>query len=373
MQHFSTPIVVERSLALRWYVEFYVHGKRYQVTSGSKFGLTGLGNQSKGIRERRKYFKALRDEIHRRLVDGWDPEEQVIEALTVQDAFSLAIQEKRRFWKSGTLEHVQYVVATFLNWLKSPGTDVKAIDSNTIRKYLASLDLSRATINNHRRDLHNLFQCLVDIGVVDNNPVSKVKKTKVVASKNVAYSMDQLRILMRRADEYIPPLYLCMSLMFRAFLRPHTEIRLLQGKHFDFRRRVINCPPELRKHGDNFFIPISANLMADLKRFGADKIEPHQYLFPGVDGNPVNTEYFKTAFARLAKVLRNEGVITADQTLYSVRHTAACFYFEQTKDVEELQRLMGHGDLKTTLTYLRSLGMFTKPIQPGNLPDIDLV
>lgn len=34
----------EYDIAKRWYVEFYLNGKRYQISNGKKYGIIGDGN-----------------------------------------------------------------------------------------------------------------------------------------------------------------------------------------------------------------------------------------------------------------------------------------------------------------------------------------
>ena len=51
-----------------------------------------------------------------------------------------------------------------------------------------------------------------------------------------------------------------------------------------------------------------------------------------------------------------EGFFLCQQrTLYSFRHTGAVKVYEKTGSLTILQQVMGHADLKTSLTYLRGL------------------
>ena len=49
--------------------------------------------------------------------------------------------------------------------------------------------------------------------------------------------------------------------------------------------------------------------------------------------------------------------ISQQRTLYSFRHTGAIKVYEKTGSLTVLQQVMGHADLKTSLTYLRGLEM----------------
>ena len=58
-----------------------------------------------------------------------------------------------------------------------------------------------------------------------------------------------------------------------------------------------------------------------------------------------------------------------DQTLYSFRHTGAIQVFEKTGSLQKLQQVMGHSDMKVSLTYLR--GLEVKQLDVEDLPNLE--
>ena len=55
-------------------------------------------------------------------------------------------------------------------------------------------------------------------------------------------------------------------------------------------------------------------------------------------------------------------------TLYSWRHTGAINVFEKTGSLLKLQQVMGHSDMKVSLTYLR--GLEVKQLDVEDLPEL---
>ena len=55
-------------------------------------------------------------------------------------------------------------------------------------------------------------------------------------------------------------------------------------------------------------------------------------------------------------------------TLYSWRHTGAIKVFEKTGSLLKLQQVMGHSDMKVSLTYLR--GLEVKQLDVEDLPEL---
>jgi len=60
--------------------------------------------------------------------------------------------------------------------------------------------------------------------------------------------------------------------------------------------------------------------------------------------------------------------ISQQRTLYSFRHTGAIKVYEKTGSLTVLQQVMGHADLKTSLSYLR--GLEIQQLEVGQLPEL---
>ena len=71
---------------------------------------------------------------------------------------------------------------------------------------------------------------------------------------------------------------------------------------------------------------------------------------------PFNEAYFSTAWKRMWHKMHDLGMIDYNQTIYSFRHTSAVNIYKKTKDLQILQKLLGHSDMMVTLKYLRGLG-----------------
>jgi integrase len=78
-----------------------------------------------------------------------------------------------------------------------------------------------------------------------------------------------------------------------------------------------------------------------------------------------NRDYFKTLWSRYK---RKSHLLERDQTLYSFRHTGAINVFEKTGSLLKLQQVLGHSDMKVSLTYLR--GLEVKQLDVEDLPEL---
>ena len=73
--------------------------------------------------------------------------------------------------------------------------------------------------------------------------------------------------------------------------------------------------------------------------------------------------------------LRHYGASTRNRVVsykiiirYTVRHTGAIKVYEKTGSLTVLQQVMGHADLKTSLTYLR--GLEIQQLEVGQMPEL---
>lgn len=375
---FAQPVVCDRGrdLAKTWYVsvEWAWEGeevRRVRVYSGAKFGVVGKGNRAETLKERREYFARLAEVLAGMLRRGDNPFVQVEPtALPVRlsDGLALVLADKKGVLCDDAHDVLRYMVRRVLKqW--AADTRVRDVDTAQVRKFLAGLPGGPSTYNRNRRDMHRLWAEMVKHGIAAENIVKGIEKRKAVPKAHEAYSAAQMAQIFEAVEAKSKNLYLCARLMFHAFLRPHRECRLIQRKHIDFERGVVSVPASIRKGDDAFILPMHPDLVRALRSHGVAELSPNDYLIHADDpAQSVGPDYFKVLWKRAKPELIAAGILRKEQTLYSIRHTAACMYYVKTKDPEELQRLMGHKDLETTLIYLRSLGIYTKPIEVGNLP-----
>tara|TARA_B100000900_G_scaffold332995_1_gene293978 strand:+ start:1452 stop:1652 length:201 start_codon:yes stop_codon:yes gene_type:complete len=66
--------------------------------------------------------------------------------------------------------------------------------------------------------------------------------------------------------------------------------------------------------------------------------------------------------------MKQSRLLEQDQTLYSFRHTGAIQVFEKTDSLQKLQQVMGHSDMKVSLTHL--MGLEVKQLDVEDLPKL---
>lgn len=111
-----------------------------------------------------------------------------------------------------------------------------------------------------------------------------------------------------------------------------------------FRRSVSVKNGKGRKHRVTFISPVAeAAINAYLLEYPHDGV-----LFPNPNGAPLS----RVVIARKTKYYAQKACISKDVTPHTIRHTFATRYLDKRGRIEDLQQMLGHADLKTTMLYL---------------------
>jgi site-specific recombinase XerD len=215
------------------------------------------------------------------------------------------------------------------------------IQTHLMNRYASS----NTSYNTAKRYYKCIFNLLVQLGYLEVNPVVGIKNRKAEASINEAFEKEELKKLMDYLKLNDRVLYRVALLMYTTFMRPHQEIRLLQVKFFRLDERLLLLPPRFTKNGKQATIPLQLTVVEEFS-FLRD-MDPDDFVF-----GLTNPFYFST---RWGKKIKKNFPLKPNQTLYSVRHTAAVEMYRKTKDVALIQRMMHHSSMEVTIGYLRSL------------------
>jgi len=151
---------------------------------------------------------------------------------------------------------------------------------------------------------------------------------------------------------------------YSMLLRPHREIRCLRFSDFNTDFTVLSLDGNRVKSKRNRIIPVPAVVREEIiSRFKA--VENRNVNLFSMRRYEHNPSYFKGLWS---KYKRQSELLSDKQTLYSFRHTGAIKVFEKTGSLLKLQQVMGHSDMKVSLTYLRNLEV--KQLDVEDLPEL---
>ena len=159
---------------------------------------------------------------------------------------------------------------------------------------------------------------------------------------------------------------IAMMLGYGAGVR-NSEVRNLRCSDIDSQRMVIHI--KLGKGAKDRVVGLSEQLLPDLKTYWLQyKPDPKSWLFPSKwnGNNPITS----TTLARWYRdALDKSGIIKSGTCFHTLRHCFATHLLEAGKDLREIQFLMGHTSLSSTMVYLHvSAGKYLTLDSPLDLP-----
>jgi site-specific recombinase XerD len=126
-----------------------------------------------------------------------------------------------------------------------------------------------------------------------------------------------------------------------------SEVVAVRVRHIDGERRLLRI--EQAKGAKDRLVIIAPSLLAKLRRYWS-RYRPADWLFPNVN----DPEHHLTISSAQKIFGHTKALSGVDKIggIHSLRHAYATHQLEQGLPIHQLQQLMGHGDLHSTMRYL---------------------
>ena len=228
---------------------------------------------------------------------------------------------------------------------------IKDITSKHITAYLKDLSLiftSQKTIKNHKIVLNQIFKYAIDVDALEENPCTNAKMPKSLQKRkrSSATKVDE-QIIKEKKDGWLFPYFAIYTGMRKG------EILALQWKDIDFENDLINVYKSVYHDYDRPYIkepkteagkrkvpllkPLKERLLAI-----ENKTKDH-YIFSDDGINPLKARRYNLLFNQY----KEETGITC--TAHQLRHSFATIAFENDISPKDVQELLGHKQLSTTM------------------------
>lgn len=241
---------------------------------------------------------------------------------------------------------LKYYNATILAMLGSLDKDVKEITTDDIRSYLTEYqskkNSSRVTIDNIRRILSSFFSWLEDEDYILKSPVRRIHKVKTASNIKETYSDETLE-LMRDSCEEIRDLAL-IDLLASTGMRI-GELVLLNRNDIDFNERECVVFGKGDKERVVYF---DARAKIHLKNYLDSRKDDNNALFVTLKA-PFNRITIGGIETRLRTLGKQLGIPKVHP--HKFRRTLATMAIDKGMPIEQLQQLLGHKRIDTTLQY----------------------
>lgn len=241
---------------------------------------------------------------------------------------------------------LKYYKTTINTMLDSVGKKVRRIETDDIRSYLteyqARKQSSKVTIDNIRRILSSFFSWLEDEDYILKSPVRRIHKVKTTSNIKQTYSDEDLEIMRDSCSEIRD---LAIIDMLASTGMRIGEMVLLDRNDINFNERECVV---LGKGDKERIVYFDARTKIHLREYLRYRKDNESALFVSLKA-PYNRVTIGGIEARLRKIGKELGLSRVHP--HKFRRTLATMAIDKGMPIEQLQQLLGHKRIDTTLQY----------------------
>ena len=239
-----------------------------------------------------------------------------------------------------------YYGSTLRTVLSKMDVPARQVSTNDIRRYLAEYQdrnsVSKVTIDNIRRILSSFYSWLEDEDFILKSPVRRIKKVKVSKVVKEVYTDESMEV-MRDSCDTLRDLAM-IDLLSSTGMRV-GELVNLDRADIDFQNRECVV---LGKGDKERLVYFDARTKVHLHNYLESRQDDNQALFV-----TLNQPYNRLKISGVEKRLRELGRrLKIDKVHpHKFRRTLATRAIDKGMPIEQVQKLLGHQKIDTTLEY----------------------
>ena len=241
---------------------------------------------------------------------------------------------------------VRYYDSTIRNVLTAVCKDIKQITTDDLRMYLDDYQkrsgASKVTIDNIRRILSSFFSWLEDEDYIVKSPVRRIHKVKTCKTVKETYSDEALE-LMRDNSECLRDLAI-IDILASTGMRVGELVRLNRAD-IDFENRECIVLGKGNKQRKVYF---DARTKIHLQSYLRTRSDDNEALFVSLQ-KPFDRLQISGVEIRLRELGRK--LVINKVHPHKFRRTLATMAIDKGMPIEQVQQLLGHQSVDTTLQY----------------------
>ncbi|MBR3794403.1 MAG: tyrosine-type recombinase/integrase [Clostridia bacterium] len=241
---------------------------------------------------------------------------------------------------------VRYYDSTIRNVLTAVCKDIKQITTDDLRMYLDDYQkrsgASKVTIDNIRRILSSFFSWLEDEDYIVKSPVRRIHKVKTCKTVKETYSDEALE-LMRDNSECLRDLAI-IDILASTGMRVGELVRLNRAD-IDFENRECIVLGKGNKQRKVYF---DARTKIHLQSYLRTRSDDNEALFVSLQ-KPFDRLQISGVEIRLRELGRKLEINKVHP--HKFRRTLATMAIDKGMPIEQVQQLLGHQSVDTTLQY----------------------
>lgn len=241
---------------------------------------------------------------------------------------------------------LNYYSATLLNMLNSVQKNVCTIETDDLRIYLCKYQEDRnpsnVTLDNIRRILSSFFTWLEDEDYISKSPARRIHKVKATQFVRETLTDENLECLRDQCGH--PRDLAIIDLLISTGIRVGELVNLNRNDiNFNSRECVV-----LGKGDKERRVYFDAKTKIHLEQYLSERSDTNSALFVGL-----HSPWNRLSIAGVERLLAKLGTASHVHHVHphKFRRTMATMAIEKGMPIEQLQKLLGHTKIDTTLHY----------------------
>lgn len=241
---------------------------------------------------------------------------------------------------------IHYYRASIEKLCASVGKDVREVTTNDIRCYLADMQesrsLSKVTIDNLRRIFSSFFSWLEDEDYIVKSPVRRIHKVRTDTLVKEVLTDENIEVLRDSCQELrdVAMIDLLASTGMRV-----GELVKMNREDIDFHERQCVVFGKGNKEREVYF---NARTKIHLKQYLGQRTDDNPALFVSLT-KPHSRLTISGVEVRLRKLGKQANIAKVHP--HKFRRTLATMAIDKGMPIEQVQKLLGHVKIDTTLHY----------------------
>ena len=241
---------------------------------------------------------------------------------------------------------ILYYISTIEMMLNKINKNIIEIETEDLRTYLSDYQMnnnsSKVTIDNIRRILSSFFSWLEDENYIIKSPVRRIKKVKAPSIIKETYTDEELEI-MRDNVGTVRDLAL-IDVLASTGMRVGELVKLnIEDVNFTERECIV-----LGKGNKERVVYFDARTKIHLKNYLDNRKDKNKALFISLKA-PSGSLRIGGVELRLRKIGKQLGIKKVHP--HKFRRTLATIAIDKGMPIEQVQKLLGHEKIDTTLQY----------------------
>lgn len=246
----------------------------------------------------------------------------------------------------------KYYLSTLLFFENNIGQDICTVNTSQIREYLINYqkinNCSNVTLDNIRRILSSFYKWLEEEDYILKSPMRRIHRIKAPVVIKPALSEEQIEVIRKTASKNKRTLAI-IDFLLSSGIRV-SELVKLNRSSINLNTRSCVVYGKGAKQRETYF---DVRTKIELESYLKSRKDKNKALFVTERKRTKNGSYSRLSVNSVEKIIRKIGCLSEIENVHPhrFRRTLATRAIDKGMPIEQVQVLLGHSKIDTTLRY----------------------